>query len=234
VADCAAVLAPYDGRLFPVEKRLQFKRLDSREWSISAKITLIQSDDPKFADRTQVTDAKRNSLFNDAFREHRGRLYHYLKRRLANEDDAQELAQEAFLRLLRVTRVDLVADPQAYLYRVARNLAYEQEAKRLPARSWAEDSELERVEDTRDTPEAEAERTVLAASIARVMSELSLRNRAILVLFCQNGLSQREISDQVGLSKSMVQKCLAQAIAHCRKRLQTMGKRNGSRQGARQ
>jgi RNA polymerase sigma-70 factor (ECF subfamily) len=60
---------------------------------------------------------------------------------------------------------------------------------------------------------------VLAQSIARVLAELSPRHQSILLLFCQNGLSQREISEQVGLSKSMVQKCLAQAIAHCRKRL---------------
>ena len=180
-----------------------------------------------------MTDAKRNTQFSDVFREQRGRLYHYLKRRLANEDDAQELAQESFLRLLRVTRVDLVADPQAYLYRVARNLAYEKEAKRLPAGSWADDSELEQVEDTRDTPDTVAEQTSLAESIQRVIEELSPRNQAILLLFCQHGLSQREISDRVGLSKSMVQKCLAQAIAHCRKGLQSLGKHNGSRQGVR-
>jgi RNA polymerase sigma factor (sigma-70 family) len=179
-----------------------------------------------------VTEAKRNSLLSDAFREHRRRLYRYLRRRLASEDDAQELAQEAFLRLLRVTRVDLVADPQAYLYRVARNLVYEQGARRPPAGSWVEDTELESVEDPHGTPEAEAERTLLAESIERAIAELAPRNRAILLLFCQNGLSQREISVQVGLSKSMVQKCLAQAIAHCRKRLRATGQRNGSRKGA--
>jgi RNA polymerase sigma-70 factor (ECF subfamily) len=180
-----------------------------------------------------VTEAKRNSLFSAAFREHRRRLYHYLRRRLANEDDAQELAQEAFLRLLRVTRVDLVADPQAYLYRVARNLVYEQGSRRLPAGSWAQDSELESLEDPHDSPETEAERTALAESIERVIGELSPRNQAILLLFCHKGLTQREISDRVGLSKSMVQKCLAQAIAHCRKRLRAMGERHGSRKGAR-
>ena len=140
---------------------------------------------------------------------------------MANEDDAQELAQEAFLRLLRVARVDLVVDPQAYLYRVARNLIYERGAKRLPAASWVEEVELESIADPQENPEAEAERALLARSIERVLAELSPRHQAILLLFCQHGLSQREISDQVGLSKSMVQKCLAQAIAHCRKRLRT-------------
>jgi RNA polymerase sigma-70 factor (ECF subfamily) len=178
-----------------------------------------------------VTDAKRNSLFSAAFREHRGRLYRYFRRRLANEDDAQELAQETFLRLMRVARVDLVADPQAYLYRVARNLVYEQGTRGLPVDSRVEVSELESLEDPHGTPEAEAERALLARSIEHVLAELSPRNQAILLLFCQGGLSQREISDRVGLSKSMVQKCLAQAIAHCRKRLGAAREPDGSRKG---
>jgi RNA polymerase sigma-19 factor, ECF subfamily len=179
-----------------------------------------------------VTDPKRNTLFSDAFREHRGRLYSYLKRRLANEEDAQEVAQEAFLRLLRVTRIDLVADPQAYLYRVARNLIYEQAAKKLPADHWAKDGELEQLQDSHDLPEAVAERTALAESIQRVVGELAPRDQAILLLFSQHGLSQREIAERVGLSKSMVQKCLARALAHCRKRLQS-AQRGGRRKGTR-
>jgi RNA polymerase sigma factor (sigma-70 family) len=177
-----------------------------------------------------VTPPRRHSKLEEVFREHRGRLYSYLRRRLTNEDDAQELAQEAFLRLLRVNRADLVADPQAYLYRVARNLVYEKGLRTLPAGSWAEEGELENLEDPRST-EAEAERTSLAETVESITADLSARNKAILLLFCQSGLSQREIGEKVGISKSMVQKCLAQAIAQCRKRLRATMDRNGSRNG---
>ena len=158
----------------------------------------------------------------DAAVEHQGRLYRYLRRRLHNEQDAQDLAQEVFLRLLRVTRADLVADPQAYLYRVARNLVYEQNCRIPPANNCADDTELAKLVDPQLSPETAADRATSAALIERVMSELSPRNQAILLLFCQRGLSQREIADQVGLSKSMVQKCLSQALTHCRKRLRSL------------
>lgn len=163
----------------------------------------------------------RLSFFNDAFREHRSRLYQYLRRRLANEDDAQELAQEAYLRLLRVSRNELVRDPQAYLYRVARNLVYEQNCKTLPAESWADDSELETLEHPGAAPEIEVEHAKAYEIIERAVAELPPRYQAIVLLFCREGLSQREIAEQVGISKSMVQKCLANGIAHCRKRLRS-------------
>jgi len=157
--------------------------------------------------------------FLDVLDKHRRRLYQFLRRRLANDDDAQELAQESFLRLLRVQRADLVADPQAYLYRVARNLVYERSSKSLPAERWADESTLQTLEDPQDPPELAAERAALGEIVAGILAELPPRHQAIVLLFCQEGLSQREIGERLGLSKSMIQKCLAQGLAHCRKRL---------------
>jgi RNA polymerase sigma-70 factor (ECF subfamily) len=165
------------------------------------------------------TDRIAGSLFDAAFREHRGRLFQYLRRRLANEDDAHDLAQEAYLRLLRVSRGELVRDPQAYLYRVARNLVYEQNSKALPAASRADDSELEALEHPGDALEITVEHARQVELIERAVAELSPRYQAIVLLFCREGLSQSEIAVRVGLSKSMVQKCLASGMAHCRKRL---------------
>jgi RNA polymerase sigma-19 factor, ECF subfamily len=168
-----------------------------------------------------VTTSKpqEGSFVRDAFNEHRSRLFRYLRRRLANEDDAQEIAQETFLRLLRVPRSDLVEDPQAYLYRVARNLVYERSCKTLPAHRWADDSELDELEALQELPDAAVDRLALAERVTGFLEELPPQSRAIFSLFWQRGLSQQEIAEQVGLSKSMVQKTLAQSIAYCRKRL---------------
>jgi RNA polymerase sigma-70 factor (ECF subfamily) len=168
------------------------------------------------------------AVFGDTLNQYRHRLYQYLRRRLANEADAQELAQETFLRLLRVGRADLVLDPQAYLYRIARNLVYEQSCKTLPAESWSDESELASLADPQSSPEAEADREALSERIDSILAELPPRNRSIVLLFCREGLSQREIGERLGLSKSMVQKCLAQGIAHCRKRLRGVQNRKGA------
>lgn len=172
-------------------------------------------------------------VFSDVLDKHRQRLYRFLRRRLANEDDAKELAQESFLRLLRVARSELVIDPQAYLYRVARNLVYEQGCKALQVGRWADESELNDLEDPSDSPEMEVDRATMNQTLAGIVAELPARQQAIVLLFCHEGLSQREIGERLGLSKSMIQKCLAQGLAHCRKRLRAMSGPARRRAGAR-
>ena len=44
--------------------------------------------------------------------------------------DARDLAQEAYVRLLRLERKDLIREPRPYLYRIAANILYEYELKR--------------------------------------------------------------------------------------------------------
>src|SRR5687767_9427630 len=69
-------------------------------------------------------------------------LVKFLKRRIATPADAQDLAQEVYLRLLRVERLDLVQQPRSYLLRIAANLLHEWRLKARQTRVHASD-ELE-------------------------------------------------------------------------------------------
>src|SRR3984885_2376818 len=57
-------------------------------------------------------------------------LVRFIAKRLRSVADAHDLAHEAYVRLLRLKRKDLIRDPQAYLYRIAVNILYEFELKR--------------------------------------------------------------------------------------------------------
>ena len=70
------------------------------------------------------------------------RLLRFLGARLPNEQDAQELAQEAYLRMLRVSDANLIRDPAAYLFRIARGLLQEWYASLPPPRDSLDDVEL--------------------------------------------------------------------------------------------
>src|SRR5690242_5837159 len=52
-------------------------------------------------------------------------LHRFLVRRLRGEQDAGDLAQEVYLRLLRMEKSELVRKPQAYIYTVASHVAHQ-------------------------------------------------------------------------------------------------------------
>ena len=59
------------------------------------------------------------------FAEHRGALQAFFRRRLRSKTDAQDLAQEVYLRMLRISDHEAIRNPVPYLYTVANNLLKE-------------------------------------------------------------------------------------------------------------
>lgn len=155
------------------------------------------------------------------FSDNRDRLQQYLSARLANPDDAAELAQEAYLRLLRTRRADLIKHPQAYLFRIAKNLLHELytgRQMRIDA-GTVQDIELDELESSTLSPDDEAILANRQRMIARALNELPAKCQAALVLHLREGLTQKEIAERMELSRQMVQKYLARGLAHCQKRL---------------
>ncbi len=151
------------------------------------------------------------------FVDHSDRLQRYIGARLHNDDDARDIAQEAYLRLLRIDRFDLLKHPQAYLFRIAKNLIYEIYAgKRLTVE---DDVDLDSLEIDDPTPEEVMAHKTRLRHIKQAMSDLSPKCQAVTLLYWRDGLTQEEIGAELNLSRSMVQKYLATGLAHCRKKL---------------
>ncbi len=144
------------------------------------------------------------------------RVERFLRRKLANPADAQDLAQEAYLRLLRVKDAQLIEDPVAYLFRIARNLIGELYAKLPPPADSFDDAELA---DNHANVEAEAERKQQLSRLEEVLEHVHPKCRAALILQRRDGLTVDEIAVELNLSRGMVKKYLAQGLARCRARL---------------
>src|ERR1700735_2731765 len=65
------------------------------------------------------------SLVERLFAEHRGALRTFFLRRIRGKGDAADLAQEVYLRMLRISDQDAIRNPVHYLYTVANNLVKE-------------------------------------------------------------------------------------------------------------
>jgi RNA polymerase sigma-70 factor (ECF subfamily) len=147
-------------------------------------------------------------------------LIRFIAKRVRTLADARDLAQEAYVRLLRMQRKDLIRHPRAYLYRIAANVLYEFELKRkADVAGLARWTDEQRVEGDFGYVERDAEELSLHARLDTVLGELSPKCRAVLILHRRDGMTYEEIGAQIGISPSMVKKYLSQGLRHCRERL---------------
>lgn len=172
-----------------------------------------------------MVSTRKNDFVSGLFGRYTRELVSYLTRRTGNRADARDLAQDTYIRLLRVEKVDLIRDPQAYLFRIAANLAYEYQLKKRTERqrleSPAESAELEQISSV--TLE---DRTDLDARVVRlraVLGTLLPKHRVALILHRQEGLTYEEIATRMGISVHTVKKYIAVGLAQCRARLEAQG-----------
>jgi|SRR5579862_1920569 RNA polymerase sigma factor (sigma-70 family) len=171
-----------------------------------------------------MTEYKK-TLVGRLFAEHGSALQAFLYRRVRRQPDAAELAQEVYLRMLRVPDMSTIRNPEAYLYTVASNLAKEH------ARQESKDARALDVEDPL-VQEQLAELPAVAGQLdteqrvkrlREVLGQLPAKCQAAVVLQYWDGLSYEEIAQRLGVSTHMVKKYLSQALVHCRRRMARLG-----------
>ena len=140
------------------------------------------------------------------FERHYPRLVRYLYRRLGDLDRAEDLAQEAFVRLLerRPRR------PEAWLYAVAANLA--RDAARSDTRRARRLQILEGFAPDRAEPlgERAVARDETVARVRAALGALSERDRTLLLLR-QEGLGYRALAETLGVASTSIGPLLARA-----------------------
>ena len=166
---------------------------------------------------------RNNRPLRDAYApdEFAGRLYAVLLRRLGDPHDAEDLAQEAYLRLLRIERTKLIEKPDAYLFRIATNLANEfamQQRHALRTVDIDDASQKEALGDG-DALERSLESRAEIRRLEAVLDKMPSAYRSVLVLSKRDGLSREEVAKALGLSVHTVKKYLARAAAWCREEL---------------
>lgn len=134
-----------------------------------------------------------------------------LVRRGRTEQDADDLVQEAWIRLERYRREHPVDEPEAFLMRTALNLSIDAHRARL---TRGEEVMLEDVVLIDTTPSAET--TLLARErlerLSVCFSRLNGKTRDIFLAHRVEGLSREEIAHRHGLSVSAVEKHIAKAM----------------------
>jgi RNA polymerase sigma factor (sigma-70 family) len=166
----------------------------------------------------------RQALIERLFSEHYAALRAFFQRRIRRTPDAADLAQEVYLRMLRVPDIDAIQNVEAYLYTVASNLVREHASASRKQGGVDIDDPLVQLQ-LADLPafgaQVDAERSV--ARLREVLRQLPPKCHAAVVLQYWHGLSYEEIALRLGISTHMVKKYLSQALVHCRRRMARLG-----------
>ena len=156
---------------------------------------------------------RQQSIVANACEQYHEELHRFLMRRLRSAQQAQDLAQEAYLRLLRVERAELIRQPRAYLYRIAVNLVTEFRLRSQRDPVMYDSETMTEIAERTGEESSEGERSGDVREVERLLEQLPPLYRAILVLRKRDGLSYAEIAQQLGISVHTVKKYLARAVA---------------------
>lgn len=154
------------------------------------------------------------------FREHNNELVGYLTNRLRSVQEAKEVAQEAYVRLLQVQEPASPSLFRAYLFRTATNIAIDRLRHRT-VRQRAEQGELfQNLTDARSELGDPAKGFLAHEGTDQLLGflgELPAKCREAFNLHRLEGFSQRDVSKRLGFSERMVRRYVtyARCIADC-------------------
>jgi RNA polymerase sigma factor (sigma-70 family) len=172
-------------------------------------------------DLSAVRSDEKQTFVSEIEKQHGRSLRRFLASRLNNAADVADLVQEVFLRLLRIERHETIRSPEAYVITIASHVLH-QHALRQSARPAATDV-LDAIEEAEaqstEDPSACAETQQRIDALERALQGLSIKARVVLTLHRRDGYSLDEIGAQLGISRAMAKKYLAQALSHCRQRM---------------
>lgn len=166
-----------------------------------------------------MTDRDTKRRLTDWFRQWQTPLRKFLKGKGAvPAADLEDVAQEVFLRLMRYDRTELVEHPQAYLYKMASNVAAE----------WAIRSRRSRPHDSRwiaglvaadEQPQRSFERDEAEREVRRAIETLGPRQARMMKLHFFEGLGHAEIAARLGATQRSVKRMLIKSYDKLRHEL---------------
>lgn len=173
----------------------------------------------------------------DAVARERPRLRNFIRRRVLDQDEADDILQDVFEELVQAWRLpEPVEQVGAWLFRVARNRIIDRFRKRreapLPdaadaidaAKSGAADGEyrLELALPSADTgPEAAYARAMLLDTLRAALDELPANQREVFIAHELDGLSFKEIAAASGVGVNTLLARKRYAVLHLRERLRS-------------
>ncbi|HWZ97178.1 MAG TPA: sigma-70 family RNA polymerase sigma factor [Candidatus Dormibacteraeota bacterium] len=182
------------------------------------------------ANATAMTEQDRQ--ISEVVAVERSRLRNFIRRRVPDPRDAEDILQEVFYELVEANRLLMpIEHVTGWLFRVARNRITDLFRKKRPenfsdAAVEDEDGELLQIENLLPSPDAGPEalyvRSVLLDELELALDELPDEQREVFVAHELEGRSFKELSAETGVNVNTLLSRKRYAVLHLRERLQNI------------
>jgi len=156
----------------------------------------------------------------NTIRRYHDSLIHFLQQRLRVPEDAHDVAQEAYVRLLQYQNSTRVRSPSSMLFRIAINVANDL-GRADKARHIADQCPVDEVELISEQPSAERELSGVEdlALLRTAIAQLPPKCRQVFLLSRIRQMTYPQIARHCGISVKMVEKHISHALAICAKKV---------------
>ena len=175
---------------------------------------------------------EQDSKISEIIAEERSRLRNFIRRRVPDPADAEDILQEVFYKLVEANRLLMPIDHvTGWLFRVARNRITDLFRKQKPeafsdTAVEDQDGELFRIEDLLPSPDAGPEalyvRSVLLDELELALDELPHEQREVFIAHELEGRSFKELAAESGVNINTLLARKRYAVLHLRERLQSI------------
>jgi RNA polymerase sigma factor (sigma-70 family) len=179
-----------------------------------------------------ISMTEQDRQISEVVAEQRSRLRNFIRRRVPDPADVEDILQEVFYELVEANRLLMpIEHVTGWLFRVARNRITDLFRKKKPvpfsdAAAEDEAGELLQIEDLLPSPDAGPEalyfRSVLLDELEFALGELPDEQREVFVAHELEGRSFKELSAESGVSVNTLLSRKRYAVIHLRERLQSI------------
>jgi|SRR5215470_8656872 len=177
--------------------------------------------------------AEQDRRISETIDREQSRLRNFIRKRVADESDAEDILQDVFYELIEAYRMmKPLEQVTAWLFKVARNRITDlfrrrtREASRFEPANLNEDSDVISLEELLPSPDAGPEaaytRSVLLDELNSALDELPAEQRDVFVGTELMGYSFKEISGQTGVGVNTLLSRKHYAVLHLRERLRAI------------
>jgi RNA polymerase sigma factor (sigma-70 family) len=176
--------------------------------------------------------SEQDRRISDIVAKERSRLRNFIRRRVPDPSDAEDIVQEVFYELVEANRLLVpIEHVTGWLFRVARNRIFDLLRKKRPeafsdVAVEGEGGEMLQIEDLLPSPDAGPEalyfQHVLLDELELALDELPEEQHDVFVAHELEGRSFKEMAAETGVSMNTLLSRKRYAVLHLRERLQSI------------